>query len=57
MVIRMKCSVCEEEVEACDNCMGSFIEGDIIWCYNGKHYCSPDCLADSIGCLEGEVVE
>lgn len=45
----MKCNICNEKIDFCENCNGEFERGDDIWCdreHQGGHFCSGDCYAE-----------
>jgi len=44
----LKCSYCEDEVEACDWCDNKFRKGKEIICLAGgtRHFCSKKCLGE-----------
>ena len=53
----MKCEICGEGVDACDMCTYTFKQGDLIYCYEGEHFCSPECVVEAVGAASSEVVE
>ena len=54
----MKCSECKKKIESCDMCGNVFRISEFVICAEDEeHYCSYDCLLESLGVewLEGEV--
>jgi len=51
----MRCNVCDEEIEYCDDCSSAFEVSDTIYCGNeiGREHLCVDCFSYE----EGEVEE
>lgn len=49
------CDLCDTHLTTCSMCKMSFKEGDGLYCYDDKHFCSAECCA-SYFASTGEVV-
>lgn len=54
----MRCSICEEKIQICDNCESSYNKGDRVICCDdsdANHFCCGDCYCKFYNIEEGEV--
>jgi hypothetical protein len=45
----LECSICHTKIFLCDLCQKDFNEGSQVYCYEGGHYCSYECVHNASG--------